>query len=115
MKALLQALSLLSLCSGYVGPPRASRAARASRAPRRAAAGDDLAALSYRDLQARCGGMSASVLSTRLRELQEAGLAEPVQKEGWALTPLGTDLVHALMPLAGWAERWAGSLGTGEV
>ena len=69
----------------------------------------------FRDLQARCGGMSASVLSTRLRELQEAGLAEPVQKEGWALTPLGTDLVHALMPLAGWAERWACSLGTGEV
>ncbi len=66
-------------------------------------------ATGFRDLQARCDGMSASVLATRLRDLQDAALAEPAP-EGWALTALGHDLVGALGPLNSWSERWAGQL-----
>lgn len=65
-----------------------------------------LADAGFRDLQGRCDGMSASVLATRLRELQDGGLAEQDQ-HGWRLTPLGSDLVTALAPLSGWADRWA--------
>lgn len=66
-------------------------------------------AAGFRDLQARCDSMSASVLATRLRDLQDAALAEQAP-EGWALTALGRDLVAALGPLTGWSETWAGRL-----
>lgn len=60
----------------------------------------------FRDLQARCDGMSASVLSTRLKELEEAGLAA-TSPAGWTLTPRGRALIAALQPLSDWAEGWA--------
>ncbi|MCP5041032.1 MAG: helix-turn-helix transcriptional regulator, partial [bacterium] len=45
--------------------------------------GDDDQGLSFRDLQARCGGLSPSVLNTRLKELREAGLVERIDGEGY--------------------------------
>ena len=60
----------------------------------------------FRDLQARCDGMSSSVLRTRLVELIEGGLIE--QGEAYVLTPLGRDLGAAIRPLSAWAEKWAG-------
>jgi DNA-binding HxlR family transcriptional regulator len=51
--------------------------------------------------------MSTSVLSTRLRELQEAGLV--VKADGdYALSDHGSELVRLLLPLNGWADAWAG-------
>lgn len=62
-------------------------------------------ALTFRALAARCGGVSPTVLNTRLAELREAGLVEAA--EGYALTGRGRALVRALLPLTGWAEEWA--------
>src|SRR5690606_27459575 len=59
-----------------------------------------------RALLERCDGMSTSVLYTRLRELEDAGLAAR-DDDGWALTDLGADLGRSLASLDAWAHRWA--------
>ena len=62
----------------------------------------------FRELQRRCGQMSSSVLTTRLAELTDAGLVTQTT-DGYHLTPLGTDLVAALLPLESWSRTWAES------
>ena len=64
-------------------------------------------ALTFRGLQARCDGMSPSVLNDRLSELRLAGVVEVGTHNGYALTAEGSDLLHALAPLDDWASRWA--------
>ena len=64
--------------------------------------------LGFRGLQARCDGMSSSVLRTRLVELTSAGLVD--QDVEYSLTPTGRELERALRPLTRWAERWAEQL-----
>jgi DNA-binding HxlR family transcriptional regulator len=64
--------------------------------------------LGFRELQARCDGMSSSVLRTRLVELTAAGLID--QDGVYSLTRAGRDLERALRPLTRWAERWAEEL-----
>ena len=59
----------------------------------------------FRDLQARCGGVSSSVLADRLRELGEAGIVGHAG-EGYLLTPPGRDLLARLAPLGEWAASW---------
>jgi len=59
----------------------------------------------FRELQQRCDAVSSSVLSTRLRELGEAGIVVH-DGAGYALTPAGSDLLTRLLPLHDWAERW---------
>jgi DNA-binding HxlR family transcriptional regulator len=59
----------------------------------------------FRDLQARCDGMSSSVLRTRLVELADEGLVHR-DDAGYALTRTGTELGDAIRPLTRWAERW---------
>jgi DNA-binding HxlR family transcriptional regulator len=61
---------------------------------------------SFRELRERCDSMSTSVLNQRLRELREAGLVE-TGKGGYRLTRRGEELHKALVPLDGWAKRWA--------
>lgn len=63
--------------------------------------------LGARALRARCDGMSASVLYTRLGELADAGLLEKDDDGAYALTPTGAELGAALAPLDEWARRWA--------
>jgi DNA-binding HxlR family transcriptional regulator len=63
--------------------------------------------LGFRALQARCEGMSPSVLSQRLRDLQKANIVEQDSQGGYRLTAGGRKLLAALMPLHGWAEDWA--------
>jgi DNA-binding HxlR family transcriptional regulator len=60
----------------------------------------------FRLLRDSAGGLSPSVLSTRLRELREAGIAE-MGDGGYRLTPAGLDLLRRLQPLNRWAEGWA--------
>lgn len=62
---------------------------------------------SFRALQARCHGMSSSVLSQRLLELRAARIAAPGPDGGYALTAEGRDLLHALAPIDRWARRWS--------
>ena len=59
--------------------------------------------LTFRELQERCGGISSSVLSQRLTELREAGIAG----DGNVLTKEGERLLEAYEPLDAWAKRWA--------
>lgn len=63
-------------------------------------------ALNFRELQARCGGMSPSVLNQRLAELREAMLVESAEA-GYALSGQGQELLAHFAPLNRWAEEWA--------
>jgi len=65
------------------------------------------AALGFRALQARCDGMSPSVLSARVTELVAAGILDLSAQGDYQLTPEGRKLIEAMLPLHGWAERWA--------
>ncbi|WP_031465605.1 winged helix-turn-helix transcriptional regulator [Sciscionella sediminilitoris] len=66
--------------------------------------------LGFRPLQARCDGMSSSVLRQRLTELLEAGLIHQLPDSRYRLTELGDGAYQALSPLVDWADRWARSL-----
>ena len=61
--------------------------------------------LGFRQLQARCNGMSSSVLRTRLVELVDEGLVHQ-SEEGYGLTRIGRELGDAIDPLSRWANRW---------
>jgi DNA-binding HxlR family transcriptional regulator len=62
--------------------------------------------LTFRELQARCEGMSSSVLNQRLRELRDAGIVTQQDGTGYNLTHEGYALLDALSPLHTWAGRW---------
>ncbi|MEU2736837.1 helix-turn-helix domain-containing protein [Streptomyces sp. NPDC007095] len=71
---------------------------------------DNGAPIGFRDLQRRCDDMSSSVLSTRLTELRETGIASSTAtaaQPAWHLTALGDDLVTAMGPLLDWSRAWA--------
>jgi DNA-binding HxlR family transcriptional regulator len=61
----------------------------------------------FRELQGRCDGMSASVLNMRLRELGQTMIVTLDGERRWALTPLGRELIDALVGLHHWSEKWA--------
>ena len=63
----------------------------------------------FRDLQARCGSASPSVLNTRLKELRQVGLIEKAAG-GYALTATGRALFERLEPLGDWAQEWVPTL-----
>lgn len=64
-------------------------------------------ALTSRALRAACDEVSPSVLQARLAELRDAGLVDHETRRGYALTPLGRELLAAFLPLYDFAERWA--------
>jgi DNA-binding HxlR family transcriptional regulator len=61
--------------------------------------------LGFRELQARCDAMSASVLNQRLRELREAEIVESGES-GYRLTDRGRELLKAFRPIERWAKAW---------
>jgi DNA-binding HxlR family transcriptional regulator len=61
--------------------------------------------LSFNDLRRAVGGMSQSVLVTRLTELFGAGLIADVPG-GYRLTGSGEALVRELAAIESWAARW---------
>ncbi len=61
----------------------------------------------FRELQARCGDVSSSVLNDRLRELRDAGIVTAEQTGGYRLTRDGHELLEVLGPISAWATRWA--------
>lgn len=61
--------------------------------------------LSFNDLRRVVGGMSQSVLVTRLTDLFGAGLVADVPG-GYRLTALGRSFVQELDSMADWAARW---------
>jgi DNA-binding HxlR family transcriptional regulator len=62
--------------------------------------------LTFRELQARCGAASSSVLNQRLAELRAAGAVERASA-GYRLTGEGRELLAIYPPVQAWAERWA--------
>lgn len=69
-------------------------------------------AAGFRELQARCDGMSSSVLRDRLGELVEAGLLIREEDDRYTLSTSGRQLGDAIAPLDAWARRWARTTGT---
>jgi DNA-binding HxlR family transcriptional regulator len=67
----------------------------------------DGAVPSFRELQERCGHVSSSVLSERLRELRDAGIVEQPGRRGYRLTAEGRRLLRSLAPLDAWSREWA--------
>jgi DNA-binding HxlR family transcriptional regulator len=61
----------------------------------------------FSDLQARCDGMSTSVLTQRLGELRQAGLVEQRGRTGYVLTEPGSRLLSRLKFFDDWASEWA--------
>ncbi|MFI7449464.1 winged helix-turn-helix transcriptional regulator [Nonomuraea sp. NPDC049714] len=66
----------------------------------------------FTDIAASVAGISARMLTLRLKQLESAGLVErtvvpttPVSVR-YHLTPRGTDLLAALQPIAGYVRRW---------
>jgi DNA-binding HxlR family transcriptional regulator len=66
----------------------------------------DGAAANFRELRARCGGVSPTVLTDRLRELREADVVE-LTGDGYRTTPRAATLLEALGSLNTWATDWA--------
>lgn len=62
--------------------------------------------LTFRDLQSACGGISPTILNTRLSELRDADIVA-LDGTGYALTGEGQRLLKELLGLHEWAERWA--------
>jgi DNA-binding HxlR family transcriptional regulator len=67
----------------------------------------DGSAPTFRELQARCGEISSSVLNDRLRELREAGIVAGERTSGYRLSDDGHELLRALAPIDAWAHGWA--------
>jgi DNA-binding HxlR family transcriptional regulator len=68
--------------------------------------------LTFRDLQSACGTISPAVLNTRLAELRDAGIIQLESPSGYRLSPDGSALIDALVPLHAWSERWASRVGS---
>jgi DNA-binding HxlR family transcriptional regulator len=66
--------------------------------------------LNFRELQARCDGVSPTVQNRRLAELREARLIAHTPEQGYGLTAQGKALVRRLTPLSTWAADWAAKL-----
>jgi DNA-binding HxlR family transcriptional regulator len=62
--------------------------------------------LTFRQLQDRCAGISASALNSRVHELRDAGIVENGTK-AYQLSREGQRLLEAYEPLSIWAQRWA--------
>lgn len=68
-------------------------------------------ALHFNDLHRGLPGISRSVLTQRLRQLERDKLIERLQNEqnkttGYELTPAGNDLAFVLAALTQWVNRW---------
>lgn len=60
----------------------------------------------FRLLQDSVGGITPNTLNTRIKELREAGFLNH-GSDGYAVTPLGTDLLKRLSDVQAFANRWA--------
>jgi len=60
----------------------------------------------FRALQCRCGGISPSVLNSRLKELRAADIITRTL-DGYVLTERGKALRTCIVPLAEWSANWS--------
>lgn len=64
-----------------------------------------------RNIQTSCEISSPNVLTSRLKELREAGIVKLEDSGGYSVTNEGKALLKALGPLANWADQWAHNVG----
>lgn len=69
--------------------------------------------LGFRALQQACGGMSSSVLASRLADLIAAKLVATEDGGNYALTKIGEQLKPAIRPLLDWSLAWDETLRQG--
>ena len=69
--------------------------------------------LGFAALRGACDGMSQSMLTTRLRELQVTGLVDTHHTGGYRRTTAGDELGVEMLRLNRWADRWAQLLEAG--
>ncbi len=62
--------------------------------------------LNFRALRAACGGISPSVMQTRLHELRDLGLIEQIPGLGYRHTAAGQQLFRVIAPMAEWADNY---------
>jgi DNA-binding HxlR family transcriptional regulator len=60
----------------------------------------------FRALQERCGGVSPSILNSRIKELKESDIIEKTE-DGYALTKRGRELREIIVPVGKWAAVWS--------
>jgi len=63
----------------------------------------------FRELQDRCGGVSPSILNSRIKDLREAGIVERTEN-GYELTRRGRELREIIVPVGKWAVSWSKEL-----
>lgn len=61
--------------------------------------------LSFSELQLRCENISPTLLTNRLKELQQTNLVEK-NIQGYQLTTIGLELFKVISPLSEWAKQW---------
>jgi DNA-binding HxlR family transcriptional regulator len=61
--------------------------------------------LSFSELQQCCENISPTLLTKRLKELQQTKLLEK-NLQGYQLTPIGLALFDVISPLGQWAKQW---------
>jgi len=62
-------------------------------------------ALSFSELQRCCENISPTLLTKRLKELQQTNLIEK-SLQGYQLTAVGLALFDVISPLSQWAQLW---------
>ena len=60
----------------------------------------------FRLLQDSVGGITPNTLNTRIKELRAAGLLDH-SSSGYAVTPMGADLLKRMGDLSAFATKWA--------
>jgi DNA-binding HxlR family transcriptional regulator len=60
----------------------------------------------FRTLQEQCGGVSPSILNSRIKELKESDIIEKTE-DGYALTKRGRELREIIVPVGKWAAVWS--------
>ena len=60
----------------------------------------------FREIQNRCGGVSPSVLNSRLKDLRNAEIVTR-SLDGYVLTERGKELRSFIVPLANWSATWS--------
>jgi DNA-binding HxlR family transcriptional regulator len=61
--------------------------------------------LSFSELQVRCENISPTLLTNRLKELQQTKLVEK-SLQGYQLTAIGSALFQVISPLGQWSKQW---------